>query len=139
MTRMVNAGLLLAFVVGLYGLVRERETLARVRSERDDLAIKYGMLEIKDAKKYMITRVETGDPAHLLWRCHYPEQLNVKERQGFGIGGSTSGSRSRSAAGEFLQRCRFEFSETQITAHVMDRGGWFAYGSWCPSLLAKGT
>ncbi len=136
MTRFVNTILLLAIIAGIYVLLRDHDTLAEVRTRRDQLAAKYGELKVKDTDKYLITRIDTGDPAHFLWRCYYPEQLNVQERQSFGTGGRTSGSSTHSSAGEFLHRCRFSFDDQHLSAHVMDRGGGGRLGISDPILVA---
>jgi len=124
MTRILNAILLAIIVAGIYFLIRDHETLATVCARRDHLAARYGLLEIEDPEKYLVTRIDTGDPAHFLWRCYYPKQINVTERLEIGHNGSSQViGRSSTVAGEFLHRCRFNFDQSRITVHVMGRRG----------------
>jgi hypothetical protein len=123
MTRIINCLVLVSALAGFVMLVRQRQTLEVVREEHDRLAAKYGVLDVKDPSKYLITQIDTGDPNHFLWRCYYPAKLRVKEVIALGQGGRTTGSTFRLDAGESLQRCRFEFQEEHALMHYMDRGG----------------
>jgi hypothetical protein len=123
MTRIINCLLLVSALAGLVMLVRQRQTLEVVREKHDRLAAKYGVLDVKDPSKYLITRIDTGDPSHFLWRCYYPANLQVQEVIALGRGGRSTGSTFHLDAGESLQRCRFEFQEENVLVHYMDRGG----------------
>ena len=123
MTRFFNLLLIAATAVALVLLVDKRKELAEVRSEYKRLAADYGVLDVQDPSKYVVTRIDTGDPHHFLWRVYYPGNLRVEEYSGIGPGGSMGGSSMHSDSGEHLHRCRFEFEPRQISIHMLDRSG----------------
>ena len=136
MTRFVNLLLLLAIVAGAVNLVRLQQQYTALDAEHRQLADRYGALDVKDPAKYLVTRIETGDPTHFLWRCYCPAGLRIEERCSLGTGMKTSGSTQFADAGEYLYRCRIELGEESLKVHVMDRGGGGLFGSGPASYVA---
>jgi hypothetical protein len=135
-TRFVNLLLLIAIVVGAVNLVRLRQQHAALDDEHRRLADRYGALDVKDPAKYLVTRIETGDPTHFLWRCYCPAGLRMEERCSLGSGMKSSGSSQFAEAGEHLYRCRIELGEEFLRVHTMDRGGGGLVGSGPASYVA---
>ena len=93
-----------------------------LQAEYDRLSAEFGVLDVNDPSKFLITRIETNDPMHFLWRCYYPANLRVDERRGFGEpngGGMTINANFS----ECLHRVRFDLRGNQITVHVAERLG----------------
>ena len=122
MARILNILLAIAILCGVVLLVKRTSKLSELRAEHDRLAVEFGALDVKDPSKYLITRVETGDPMHFQWRCYYPPGLKVNERFGFKSTNS-GGSTGNTGAGEYLHRVRFEVRKDHIRVHQNDRGG----------------
>lgn len=122
MSRVFNYLLLIAILCGVVLLGVRSRVLANLKKEHSRLSGEFGVLDVKDSSKFLITRIETDDPMHFLWRCYYPAGLTVEERSGFGKS-DRSGMGSSSVSGEFLHRVRFEMLGDQVRVHVADRGG----------------
>jgi hypothetical protein len=135
-TRFINLLLLLAIVAGAVNLVRLQRQHAALDVEHRRLAERYGTLDVKDSAKYLVTRIETGDPTHFLWRCYIPAGLPIEERCSLGGGGKSTGGTHFADAGEYLYRCRIDLSKESLRVHIMDRGGGGLFGSGSPSLVA---
>ena len=103
-------------------MLRQRNVLADLQAEYQPLAAQFGAIPVVDPEKYLVTRVETDDPMHFLWRVYYPAGVKVIERDGSG-GSSSSGSTSYSQAVERFYRCRLELDEAYLYVHTLDRGG----------------
>ena len=122
MTRILNILLLIAIIGGIVLSVKRTSKLGALQAEHDRLAAQYGALDVKDPTKFLITRIETDDPQHFMWRCYYPAELKVNERTGFrsaNLGGSTTYSNS----GEYLHRVRFDLRSDHVRVHHAGRGG----------------
>jgi hypothetical protein len=123
MTRFINVLLIVLALVGMTRLLRERQTLSELKRRHAPLAATYGVLEVTDPSKYVVQRLETGDPQHFLWRCYFPARLQIKEMISIGPGSQSSGSSYHLTAGQSLTRCRFDFRSGGVSVHNMDRGG----------------
>lgn len=123
MKRIIDLVLIAAILVGIFQLFRLRQELHVLETEHSRLAALYGMLDVRDPSKFLVTRIETGDPFHFLWRCYYPAGLSVHERVAFGHGGSNTGSTSYRESSEDLHRCHVELKDDSLHFHVLDRGG----------------
>ena len=65
-------------------MLRQRNVLADLQAEYQPLAAQFGAIPVVDPKKYLVTRVETDDPMHFLWRVYYPADVKVIGRDGSG-------------------------------------------------------
>ena len=122
MARVFNVLFVVAILCGVVLLVNRTSKLNLLRAEHARLSAEFGVLDVKDPSKYLVTRIETDDPMHFLWRCYYPAGLKVNERCGFGMPNS-GGMTNYSNSGEYLHRVRFEMHEKRVRAHLADRGG----------------
>lgn len=125
MKRIANSFLMLVIAIGLVQLIRGRMKFSTVHAEHRRLSDKYGSLDVLDPQQYLVRRVETGDPMHFLWMVHYPAGLRIDGRFRFGqsSNGISSTSTTFGNAGEFLERCRFEFVDDTLSMHRLIRGG----------------
>lgn len=123
MTRILNLLLIVASAVALVLLVGQRRELGRLESEHDRLASRYGILDVQDPSQFVVLRIATDDPRHFAWRVHYPANLRIQEYHRFAAGGRIGGSSMYSDAGEYLHRCRFEFTPRTLLVHLLDRSG----------------
>lgn len=128
MTRLINLLLVVVIIAGIVRLRRQQRELAEVTAEHGRLAAMYGALPVKDPSKYLITRIETGEPRHYLWRCYFPAITNLEKRAAFADGGKISGSYTSSDAREDLVRCRFELDTGVLTADLLGSGGGSRFG-----------
>ena len=128
MARIFNILLVIAILCGVVLLVKRTSKLKVLRAEHSRLSADYGVLDVKDPSKFLITRIETNDPMHFLWRCYYPAGLRVNERVGFGKF-SGGGMTNFSGSGEYLHRVHFQFRDGRIYADIGDRGGGGSQGT----------
>ena len=134
MARVFNVLFVVAILCGVVLLVNRTSKLNVLRAEHARLSAEFGVLDVRDPSKFLVTRIETDDPMHFLWRCYYPAGLRVNERYGFGSTGK-GGVSSRSDAGEYVHRIRFEMRPDQVRAHLADRGGSGTHGVMSAELV----
>ncbi|NND96049.1 MAG: hypothetical protein HKN47_01830 [Pirellulaceae bacterium] len=123
MTRILNTLLILVIVIGMVTWVRQRQSIGHQEREYQRLAANYGVLDVQDSKKFLVTRIDTDDPMHFLWRVYYPAKISILERESFADSGKSGGSFTNIAAREQLFRIRIEFTDTAIRAHILDGSG----------------
>lgn len=125
--RLFNSVLLLIALAGIFQTWQTRSQLRHVRAEYDALANEYGLLEIRDPKKFYVRRTETDDPYNFAWRFYQPDQVALKTRTSSLSGGSGS-SHSPSPAQEGIVRVRFRFEESGMGVFVKRNFGSSTFG-----------
>ena len=66
MAKFVNQIFVLLLVGGLARMFMQSQSHTRLENEHRRLAVMHGELDIKDSNKYLVTRVDTGDPMQFL-------------------------------------------------------------------------
>ena len=136
MSRILNILLVIAILCGAVLLVKRTSELNVLRAEHSRLSAEYGVLDVKDPSKFLITRIETNDPMHFLWRCYYPAGLRVEERCGLAKHNG-GGMTNFTSSGEYLHRVRFGVRKNRIYADLSDRGGGGSQGTVSNAELAE--
>ena len=123
MIRVLNSFLCVSIAIGIILLVSQRIELASLKAELAPLVAKHGALIVEDPDKYLITKIETGDSKHFLWRVYHPAGLNLLYRSGTTNGSNSTGTSQNSSSYESLYRIRFEFIEDRLYVDSLSNTG----------------
>jgi|GEM_PF-5717187 len=124
MIRITNSLLIATIIVGVGMLVRQHAFVRDLRTERNRLGAKYGILSIKDPSKFYVRRIETDEPTtNFCWRIYCPAGVSTQHATVWGIGESSSGTGGTKGEGEFVFRCRFVLDNGALELHSLRTNG----------------
>ena len=118
MTRAINFLMCVAILTGLALFFTTQSKLTSLRSEYDRLTAQYGVLDVKDASKFYVKRIETENEMEFRWRVYRPGGIKLSYRSGNG----ESGSGFLTEQGEVLYNIRIVAAESGLEFHQMATG-----------------
>jgi hypothetical protein len=92
MLKVVNVGLLLVALVGIYFAIDAGLATRRLRGEHQALSAAVGLLRITDPDKLHVVALKRDGPLDFAWQMYVPAGFRASWSTGLGQGGSTSSS-----------------------------------------------